>query len=154
MLVGITQKDTRLLPVIQKYGCYFLCLAEASPIIFSGESGCQHLNDIWTEATEKGFITGDLNLDKDFDDAGEAEIQDVNKICHEYFNLYLSYDGKHHRAEEEMPSSVRLAIGQYYWKGGHFIILDHKKAVTFDSLGVSNTVKYGKLKTMRWFYAD
>lgn len=154
MLIGITQKDERLLPVIRKYGCYFLCLAEASPIVFEGDEGCKSLNKIWTVATEKGFISGDLNGDGDFDDDGEAEIQNVNAICHGFFNLHVSYDNIHHDAEEEIPQEVRLVIGQYFWKGGHFIILNHNKAVTFDSLGVSNTVKYGKLKTMRWFYAD
>ena len=34
MLKGIKQSDKELLPVIQDYGCLFLCFANASPMIF------------------------------------------------------------------------------------------------------------------------
>lgn len=154
MLIGITQTDKRLLKVINDYGCYFLCLAESSPIKFEGNAGCQKLNGIWAKANELGYITGDLNNDGDVDDAGEAEIQNPEKIANEFFNLKVKYDGKHHSAEEEVPSGVKLVIGMFFWKGSHFVVLNKRKIVIYDSFGKSNTVKNGKLKSMRYFYAD
>lgn len=154
MIRDIKQTDKRLLACINKYGCYFLCLAEKSGILFQGDRGAFMLNGIWSKATELGYISGDINLDGDLDDAGEAEIQKVGSLLKEFFGLNYSYDGKHHNADEQIPNKVCFVIGMYYWKGSHFVILDKNKKVIFDPLGVSNTVKYGKLKTMRWFYAN
>ena len=153
MLKGINQADSRLLTVIQHYGCYFLTLAEASPIVFKGDEGCQRLNGIWSKATDLGYISGDINHDGDLDDDGEAEIQDATAVA-KMLGLNVKYDGKHHDASEAIPANVAVVIGQYWWRGGHFVLLNKSKKVTFDSYGKSNTVKNGYLKSMRWFYAD
>ena len=153
MLKGINQADSRLLTVIQHYGCYFLTLAEASPIVFKGDEGCQRLNGIWAKATDLGYISGDINHDGDLDDDGEAEIQDATAVA-KMLGLNVKYDGKHHDASEAIPANVVVVIGQYWWRSGHFVLLNKSKKVTFDSYGKSNTVKNGYLKTMRWFYAD
>lgn len=152
MLKGINQADPRLILPIQHYGCYFLTLAQASPIVFSGDEGCQRLNGIWVKATELGIISGDINHDGDVDDDGEAEIQDVTQLAQKFFNLKVKYDGIHHAGDEAIPASVKLVIGQYWYKSGHFVLLNKSKKVIFDSYGKSNTVKNGYLKTMRWFY--
>ena len=154
MLKGINQADSRLISPIQHYGCYFLTLAEASPIVFQGDEGCQRLNGIWVKATELGIISGDINHDGDVDDDGEAEIQNVTRLAQEYFNLKVKYDGIHHGADEPIPANVKVVIGQYWYKGGHFVLLNKSKKVTFDSYGKSNTVRNGYLKSMRWLYAD
>jgi hypothetical protein len=154
MLKGINQADPKLISPIQHYGCYFLTLAQASPIVFQGEEGCQRLNGIWVKATELGIISGDINHDGDIDDDGEAEIQNVTRLAQEFFKLKVKYDGIHHGADEPIPANVKIVIGQYWYKGGHFVLLNKSKKVTFDSYGKSNTVKNGYLKTMRWFYAD
>lgn len=154
MLKGIKQSDKGLLPVIQSYGCLFLCFAQASPLIFEGAEGRKALNKIWTEATKKGYISGDLNHDGDYDDDGEAEIQNHNALANEFFALDVRYDGTHHKADEKIPSKVKVIFGKYVWKGGHFVVLNKSKAVTHDSFGKSNTVKNGKLDSMRWYYAN
>ena len=153
MLIGIKQSDKQLLPEIQEWGCLFLCFAEASPLIFNGSNGRMALNKIWKEAVKKGYISGDINHDGDVDDDGEAEIQDVTRLAQEFFNLKVKYDGKHHEADEAIPASVKIVIGQYWYKGGHFVLLNKSKKVTFDSYGKSNTVRNGYLKSMRWLYA-
>ena len=152
MLKGINQADKRLISPIQHYGCYFLTLAEASPTIFKEDEGCQRLNGIWVKATELGIISGDINHDGDVDDDGEAEIQDATALA-KMLGLKVKYDGKHHDASEAIPANVKIVIGQYWYKGGHFVLLNKSKKVTFDSYGKSNTVKNGQLKSMRFFYS-
>jgi hypothetical protein len=154
MLKGIKQSDKELLPVIQEYGCLFLCFAQASPLIFEGSEGRKALNKIWTEAEKKGYISGDLNHDGDYDDSGEAEIQNHTALANEFFALSVKYDNTHHKADEKIPSKVLIVFGKYVWKGGHFVVLNKSKKVTFDSFGMSNTVKNGKLESMRWYYAN
>ena len=152
MLKGIKQSDKELLPVIQDYGCLFLCFAEVSPLIFEGSNGRKALNKIWTEAEKKKYISGDLNHDGDYDDSGEAEILNHNALANEFFALSVKYDNKHHKAEEKIPSSVKIVFGKYMWKYGHFVVLNKNKKVIFDSFGISNTVKNGKLESMRWYF--
>jgi hypothetical protein len=152
MLKGIKQSDKELLPVINDYGCLFLCFAQASPLIFEGKEGRQALNKIWKEATKKGYISDDLNHDGDYDDDGEAEIKNHNALANEFFALDVRYDGVHHKADEKIPSKVKIVFGKYVWKGGHFVVLNKTKKVIFDSFGTSNTVLNGKLESMRWYF--
>lgn len=153
MLRGIKQSDKELLPAIRAYGCLFLCFAEASPLIFEGREGRLALNKIWLEAENKGYISGDLNHDGDYDDDGEAEIQNHDALANEFFALSVRYDNKHHLATEPIPKEVSIVFGRYVFKYGHFVVLNKSKKVIFDSFGTSNTVKNGKLETMRWYYA-
>lgn len=153
MLKGINQAHSGLIRTIQHYGCYFLTLAQASPIVFQGEEGVQRLNGIWAKAVDDGIISGDINHDGDLDDDGEAEIQDATALA-KMLGLKVKYDGKHHQADEAIPSNVKIIIGQYWYRGGHFVLLNKSKKVTFDSYGKSNTVKNGFLKSMRFFFAD
>ena len=154
MLKGIKQSDKELLPVIQKYGCLFLCFANASPLIFFFCNGRKALNKIWQEAEKKGYISEDKNHDGDYDDVGEAEIQNHTALANEFFALSVRYDNIHHKADEKIPSNVAVVFGHYVFKFGHFVQLNKSKEVIFDSFGVSNTVKNGKLDNMRWYYAD
>lgn len=153
MLKGIRQTDTRLLEVINKYGCLFLCFAEQSPIIFEGSKGCAKLNSIWSLASSQGYISDDINKDGDFDDVGEAEIIDHSGLARDFFDLEVRYDGKHHDASEPIPDNVAFVFGRFVYKGGHFVIINKYKEVTFDSFGLSNTVTNGKLESTRWYYA-
>lgn len=154
MLIGIKQNDPRLLKPIQKYGCLFLSFAEVSPDVFQGDLGIQLLNNIWEEAVEKKYISGDLNGDGDIDDDGESEVLNHNGLA-SLFGLNVKYDGIHHKAHELIPPEVAFAFGQFFWKSSHFAVLNKQsKEVTFDSFGYSNTVKNGKLISMRWYYAN
>lgn len=152
MLKGINQSDMLFIKPIRTYGCYFLCLAQASPIVFKGEEGIQRLNGIWARATEDGYISGDVNHDGDVDDDGEAEIQRATELARKYFKLSVRYDGIHHKADEAIPANVKLVIGQFWWKGGHFVLISRLKKVLYDPYGSSQTVKNGYLKSTRWFY--
>ena len=152
MLKNIKQSDKGLLPVIQTYGCLFLCFAYASPLVFDGAEGRKALNKSWEEATKKGYISGDINKDGDFDDSGEAEIQNHNALANEFFALDVRYDGSHHKADEKIPPRVKVVFGKYVWKGGHFVVLNKSKSIICDPMGKSNTVKNGRLDSMRWYF--
>ena len=152
MLIDIKQSDKGLLPVINDYGCLFLCFAYASPLIFKGAEGRKALNKIWTEATKKGYISGDLNKDGDFDDDGEAEILNHDALANEFFAMDVKYDGVHHKADEKIPSKVKVVFGRYVWKGGHFVVLTKSKSISCDPMGKSNTVMNGRLDTMRYYF--
>lgn len=108
---------------------------------------------MWLEAVQKGIITSDLNGDGDYDDNGEAEIQNHTALA-KMFGLGVRYDGKHHDPTELIPSKVKFIFGRFKWKYGHFVVLNKNKEVTFDSLGKSLTVQNGFLESTRWYYAD
>ena len=110
MLNGIKQTDRDLLRPIQKYGCLFLCFAQASPMIFAGEEGRKALNALWKEAEERGYISGDLNKDGDYDDLGEAEVKNHNGLC-KLFALSCHCDAKHHDPTEKLPDHVKHGFG-------------------------------------------
>lgn len=142
MLCGISQKTEGLIPEIRNEGCLFLCFAYASPLTFSDKSGVIALNHLWNLAKEKGIISSN------------NEVQNHTKLAKEIFALSAYYDDKHHEAEEEIPTAVRFAFGQFEWKYKHFVVINSKKEVIFDPLIISNSVKNGKLISMRWYYAD
>ena len=142
MLVNIRQTDIELLENIRENGCLFLCFAEVSPLVFVEKNGRKALNKIWKEAVKKGYISED------------DVILRHNEIANEFFALDVRYDDRHHKADEEIPENVAFVFGRYFYKYGHFVVLDKNKNVIFDSLGKSNTVKNGKLESMRWYFAD
>lgn len=151
MLIGINQRDPRLLKVIQKYGCLFLCFAYASPIVFEGENGIEVLNHLWATAEDTGAINGDLNSDGDYDDLMEAEVKDHDKLA-TLFRLPVKYDGQHHLPQDKIPEKVKVVFGCYFWKGTHFVVLNKNLEIVHDPLGESNTVKNGYLRNVRWYY--
>lgn len=142
MLKNIKQTDNELSPVIQESGCLFLCFAQVSPLIFEGSNGRKALNKIWKEAVKKGYISK------------EDIILKHNEIANEFFALDVKYDDIHHKADETIPDNVKIVFGRYIYKYGHFVVLNKNKEVIFDSFGKSNTVKNGKLETMRFYYAN
>ena len=142
MLKNIKQTDNELSPVIQESGCLFLCFAQVSPLIFEGSNGRKALNKIWKEAVKKGYISK------------EDIILKHNEIANEFFALDVKYDDIHHKADETIPDNVKIIFGRYIYKYGHFVVLNKNKEVIFDSFGKSNTVKNGKLETMRFYFAN
>lgn len=154
MVRNIKQTDKRLLPEIQNWGCLFMCFAEVSPLIFDGAKGCEALNNIWKQAIVKGYISGDLNHDGDLDDDGEAEILNHSALANTFFALSVKYDSVHHKSGEDIPSKVVFAFGRFVYKYGHFVVINRKKKVIYDPMGQSNTIKNGKLDTMRWYFSN
>lgn len=154
MIDGFKQTDRRLKREIQKWGCLFLCIAEASPYVYKGEEGIALLNWAWDECVKKGGISGDLDGDGNADGSGESEITNYAVVL-DILKWQVRYDGYHHSTGEAIPDRVCGIIGCWKWKGTHFVIMSRDlKRVVFDPMGESNTVKYGRLDTVRWFYGN
>ena len=147
-MIYMRQKNEKLLPAIQKYGCLFLCYASMTEKYFSEYI----LNEKWEEAIRKGFITGDLNKDGDFDDEGEAIMVNHQGVITDIFGLSYIYDNIHHKASEKIPENVEKIIGRFFWKTSHFVTIDKDKIPIYDPLENSLTVRYGKLADMRFLY--
>lgn len=140
MLCNINQKTEHLHPQIQSVGCLFLCMAYCSPLIFSGIEGCKALNYIWNKAKKLNFVDQD------------GLIVDHNALL-DLFCILAVYDDTHHSASENIPDDVIYIVGQYVYHSGHFVVLDKNKTILFDPLITSGAVRWGELKTMRWYHA-
>lgn len=159
------QTDFQLIGYIGKYGCFFMSIAYWLTLkVRNVEVGYNLLNTWWMTALEtkdkngNAIISGDMNGDGDMDDADELLIGDKNALCR-LVGLPLEYLGSF------TPDKVVKLPGQFYigeffneWteKGKkksftHFVGIDEGFTCAYDPLGESNTVKNGKLKTVRVF---
>ena len=139
------QTDKRHSSVIQKYGCLFKCIGHYS----KKDISIEEQNIIWDILVRQGVITGDLNWDGDVDDADESIILDHNKVA-EALGAELTYLDKHFPPETEIPSDC-VAIGAFRWRGIHFACINNDKTVSYDPTPNSNSVKYGKLESIRLY---
>lgn len=144
MLEGINQNTQGLLPVIQKYGCLFLCFAYSTGTVFEGKDGVEKLNGMFRELQKTGCINGSET---------DPYIKDHQGVA-DAFALNAKYDDMHHKAEEDIPDRVAHVFGRYVTGNiQHFVVLNRDKSVKFDPLVHSKAVANGKLKDMRWYYA-
>jgi len=159
------QTDLTLIGYINKYGCFFMCIAYWLFLqVRKVEPGWKQLNTWWMFALEtkdqtgRPIITGDMNGDGDMDDGNELLIGDKSALCR-LIGLPLEYLGVF-TPETVVKKPGQHYIGEFYreWTEGkkkhsftHFAALDDTFAVVYDPIENSNTVKYGKLKTVRVF---
>jgi len=153
MIKNILQSDSALIEPIRKYGCLFLCLAYTSPVLFDGQKGCAKLNSLWKEAERKGYISGDLNKDGDYDDAGEAEVQTHDGLL-SLFGIKAKYHGHTSNPSDYPNEKVNFIFGVFKYSITHFVVINGKDDVIYDPAGHSYTVKHGKLVQRRYYYAD
>ena len=142
----IFQTDKGFDPVIQKYGCLFMCLAWASGKEYTPDE----LNRIWYHCIDKGYISGDLNRDGDMDDNGEAEILSHDGVAKELGSC-LAYTNAHNSPTVNIPAGY-YAIGAYYnprTRFTHFVVINRDKEVVYDPIPHSVTVREGYLKSIR-----
>lgn len=153
------QTDLQLIGYIGKYGCFFMCIAYWLTLkVRMIEASCNRLNSWWMLALERKIISGDNNNDGDMDDPDELLIQDKTELC-KLVGLPLEFVGSFE--PDKVPKDYgQFYIGEFYneWveKGKkksftHFGGLDDNFKCIYDPLGESNTIKNGKLKTVRVF---
>jgi hypothetical protein len=124
---GIQKK----LEYIGKYGCYFFCLLKL------GKMENQYLY-YYNLFLEKGWIDRECTVFKPW------------LILKELL-------GKTYNVEKTttFDEKATFIIAYFYnpsTKLHHFVIIDKKKNVIYDSLGDSNTVKNGYIESYRLFY--
>lgn len=140
----IYQTDIRLPKPLQKYGCAFTSLAYFREAYLCKPWSADELAAAWNGAIAGGLISGDLNGDGDFDDAGEAMIQNWQSLAN-YLRLPLQYVGKF---GHDFPETPRKHFSICAWKNDrtnftHFVV-GSTKPVEFDPIyGGSVTVREG-----------
>ena len=139
------QTDTKHSSVIQKYGCLFKSIGYFSKKDISVEEQ----NIIWDILVRNGYITGDLNGDGDVDDALESIILNHDAVA-EALCADIEYLDAHFPPETPIPTNC-VAIGCFKWKSRHFAVINKNKNVIYDPTPNSNTVKYGKLESIRLY---
>ena len=143
----ILQTDPRLLPEINKYGCYFMSI-------------CFFLNKykkvMWTTDKINDFYKlmvniGNIEADDDFTTANpiDAEIIKPDKIF-QSGGLIVEYLG--HCSKDYICDSDKFEILKFVGKNGsHFVCGDGKGNVAYDPYGDSNSVRFGELHSKRVF---
>jgi hypothetical protein len=139
------QTDKKHSSAIQKYGCLFKSIAYFS----KKDVSVEEQNIIWDILVRNGYITGDLNGDGDVDDALESMILNHDAVA-DALGSDIEYLDAHFPPDTPIPSNC-VAIGCFKWKHTHFAVLDRKKNVIYDPTPNSNTVKYGKLISLRLY---
>lgn len=142
----IYQTDKRLPPALQKYGCAFVSLAYYREHFMDRQWTVEELAAAWEGGIASGLITGDLNGDKDFDDPGEATIQDWGGLA-QYLGCRLQYLGKFHPGAKEAVGAYVVAA----WYNPrtlftHFAVGDSRPALWDPIEGGSITCRDGHLK--------
>lgn len=159
------QTDRPFDAYIQKYGCFFMCIVYWFTLqIKKIDLGYNPINTIWLRAEkerdENGgvIISGDVNGDGDKDDYDECLIHNKTALC-KIAELPLEYIGSF-APDKVIKAKGQYYIGEYYreWteKGKkksftHFAAIDESFNCIYDPILNSNTVRLGKLKTVRVF---
>jgi hypothetical protein len=142
------QTDPRLNKYINKYGCYFMCLAYYREKYQGLKWNASAINEIWQYAIDYGYITGDLNLDGDFDDAGQLEIKNPNALCG-LLGCGLRYVDGHFPIDSPLAQGCYTVTAWYNprTRFTHFV-QGSKRPVEYDPIeGGSITVREGAPKS-------
>lgn len=159
------QTALQLIGYINKYGCFFMCIAYWLTLqVKKIEVGYNVLNNWWmlalaTKSSDgKPILSGDMNGDGDMDDGNELLIGDKTALCR-LVGLPLEYLGSFD-PDKVVHKPRQYYIGEFFreWteKGKkhsftHFAGVDAQFKVVYDPIENSNTVRLGKLKTIRVF---
>ena len=144
----LKQTDKRLDKYINKYGCYYMSIANAVGKEFEPEE----LNAIWAKCIKLKYISGDENNDGDMDDFNELLILNPDGVA-KLLGAKLIYLTKHFTPETIITEPM-YAIGCFYNpanKFRHFVVINKDKKLVYDPILNSVTVKKGYLESIRLF---
>jgi len=159
------QTDPRAPEDFRAYACLFSCLLYAREVLRGLPWTIGEAIQAWSVCRGKGYISGDLNGDGDYDDAGEDEIQKYQGIFDE-LNLPLRYvppeslglpmsnAGRILPVTEALDPSRWWVVEAWRWKYVHFVKgYGHGiKPVQYDPIeGGSHSVRYGRCESLRVF---
>jgi hypothetical protein len=144
----ILQTDPRLLPEINKYGCYFMCICFFLNKFKKKLWDTDKINEFYKTMVHLGYIEADDNFDSV--DPDDATIMYPAKIF-ESEGLNVKYFGHSHKSRICNTDEFEILKFTRITGGSHFVCGDGMGHVTYDPWGVSNTVKYGSLDSKRVF---
>lgn len=166
-------QNSVLLPAdMQHYSCRFMDLARAREVLALRPWTAQELVAAWVGAREEGIISGDLNEDGDYDDPGEDEILDDQRLFEylkvplravpvETLGLPTMIDERGIPRVAPVPTPLDPArywvLERWVWKIGHFIQGDGtgQAPAIYDSIrGGSMTRRNGRIESLRVFLID
>ncbi len=151
----IKQTNEKLLKVVQKYGCYFLSLAE----VYEQESNTKwkpkEINKAWKKCKKIGAVNGN-------DDIVRARIKDIYKVFSKIKRAgvlgdfcYTFDNGNKLMYGSTTNTLPNYFIGRFYnprTHYTHFVKVSNVGDVLWDSFGSSITVKEGSLQDTRCIY--
>lgn len=154
MLVEEKLPLQKVLKSIGETGCYFLTLRNSARLLERTsklERDGSVIEDYFSNL-EKGFIKADCSVNDPSKVIGES--LSVRGGSYVVFPENSCFDGRtieeiKKRCSLIVPSGKYLVFGQFEWKFTHFVGLDNKFKVFYDSLGMSYSVRNGELKALR-----
>lgn len=153
----------------QKYSCLFNICARPREVLCGKPWTVGEYNDAWRGARAAGIITGDLNGDGDYDDPGEDEIQNYQRLFDFLgvpllavppeslgFATMIDRKGILRVAPQKAPLDVRKYwVAEFWiWKQGHFVQGNGtgKHPAIWDPVsGGSRTRRLGVCESLRVF---
>lgn len=144
----ILQRDKRLLPEIQKQGCYFMSL-----LFFINK----FTNNRWTTDSINGFYKAMVEMDYIHADSDftRVDIEDATIINPERIlrmkGLIVNYNDRHDPPGYICGPNEFEILKFVNGSMGHFVCGDGEGNVTYDPWGESSTVAFGVLRSKRIF---
>ena len=123
---------------IYDYGCYFMSLLYVRNIYYSEIPAIDELFMYYDTFIAKGWMTSD------------CYVKDPCAIL-----KYLTGKKYSVKKSEVLDPSAAIIIGRWYNPATnfhHFVVMDKRNTVVWDSLADSNTVKNGIIESYRLFY--
>jgi hypothetical protein len=144
----ILQKDKRLLPEIQKNGCYFMALLFCANKYAGAEWDTDKINNFYKRMVHLGFIKADDDFTTvaDYD----AMILLPGKILM-MAGLKARYNNRHDLPHITCRNNQFEILKFKYENLTPFVCGDGFGIVTYDPWGESNTVRFGRLDSKRIF---
>lgn len=132
---------------MQKYGCAFTAMAYYRERYMGKPWALDELAMAWNTAVALGVVSGDLNGDGDYDDPGEATIQDWQRLSH-HLGLPLKFLGKYPLGHQVTAWADTFVLTAWTNPKNGFVhwVVGDKRPVEFDPIfPASITVRDGQL---------
>lgn len=147
----IYQDDDGMDEELKHYGCAFRSLAYYRDLR-GGTWTKDELNALWRTAIAKGIISGDLNMDGDYDEVNELVIQSWQGLV-DHLRLPLTAIEGHQPLSFPLPPKA-FALCEWFNPATRFrhFVVGSKRPVAFDPIrNGSRTVREGHPVSLRVF---
>lgn len=144
----ILQRDKRLLPEIQKYGCYYMSILFLINKHRNYEWDTDKINEYYKTLVHLGHIQADNDFTTvDKDDGLILHPDDIFALS----GLKVKYTRNHEppqRKTQDNEIEILKFLSSY---GAHFVVGDGAGHVAYDPWGNSRAVRQGRIESKRIF---